>query len=126
MKPIFGGFVCAAGDGKVGNCALITPVYLEIALMSGARSGARATGQAISAIDIADISIRAHVLSGHVPEISIHALREEGDNEHSGLQHHPHHFYPRPPRGGRQGRTSSRDIWEEFLSTPSARRATAS
>ena len=36
------------------------------------------------------------------PTISIHALREEGDNEHSGLQHHPHHFYPRPPRGGRQ------------------------
>ena len=83
MKPIFGVFVCAAGDGKVGACALITPVYLEIALMSGARSGAQTTGQVISAIDTADISIRT--------------LREEGDNEYSGLQHHPHHFYPRPP-----------------------------
>ena len=42
----------------MGDCALITPVYLEIALLSGARSGAQATGQVISAIDIADISIR--------------------------------------------------------------------
>ena len=49
----------------MGGCALNPPVYLEIALFSGARSGARATGQVISAIDIADISIRA--------------LREEGD-----------------------------------------------
>ena len=51
----------------MGGCALITPVYLEIALFSGARSGTQATGQVISAIDIADISIRT--------------LREEGDLE---------------------------------------------
>ena len=34
-------------------------------------------------------------------DISIHALREEGDSHahsHSGWSHH---FYPRPPRGGR-------------------------
>lgn len=49
----------------MGGCALITPVYLEIALFSGARSGTQATGQIIGAIGIADISIRA--------------LREEGD-----------------------------------------------
>ena len=39
-------------------------------------------------------------LVGH--KISIHALREEGD-EHN--RPHPlrlRHFYPRPPRGGRQ------------------------
>ena len=72
----------------MGVCALITPVYLEIALMSGARSGARATGQVISAIDIADISIRALREEGdvgiaarivEVQVISIHVLREEGD-----------------------------------------------
>ena len=51
----------------MGDCALITPVYLKIALLSGARSGTQATGHVISAIDIADISIRA--------------LREEGDSE---------------------------------------------
>ena len=58
--------------------------------------------------------------------ISIHALREEGD----GLLIAPTrclcNFYPRPPRGGRR-ETSRRDIIPKvrFLSTPSARRATA-
>ena len=55
--------------------------------MSGARSGARATGQVISAIDIADISIRTLREEGDVRQsvsrftsgISIHALCEEGD-----------------------------------------------
>ena len=56
--------------------------------------------------------------------ISIHALREEGD----GPDHPAHagagHFYPRPPRGGRPT-TRSCQFWEcQFLSTPSARRAT--
>ena len=83
-----GVFVCAAGDGKVGACALITPVYLEIALLSGARSGAQATGQVISAIDIADISIRT--------------LREEGDSARICCSRFRINFYPRPPRGGRQ------------------------
>ena len=67
---------------------MITPVYLEIALISGARSGTQTTGQVISAIDTADISIRA--------------LREEGDTSLI------------LPRG----------MSLKFLSTPSARRAT--
>ena len=59
-------------------------------------------------------------------DISIHALREEGDAKGLSFHRTGVHFYPRPPRGGRQagcpiGRTASR-----FLSTPSARRATAS
>ena len=61
---------------------------------------------------------------GYITQISIHALREEGD----WIVRHPAqghaHFYPRPPRGGRQGQ---RDIYASrlaFLSTPSARRAT--
>ena len=33
-------------------------------------------------------------------------------------------FYPRPPRGGRQYGCVEPIIWNEFLSTPSARRAT--
>ena len=33
--------------------------------------------------------------------ISIHALREEGDCRHSGSGPAGAHFYPRPPRGGR-------------------------
>ena len=33
--------------------------------------------------------------------ISIHALREEGDGTFAGLLTCPRYFYPRPPRGGR-------------------------
>ena len=56
--------------------------------------------------------------------ISIHALREEGD-----ASLHPHNsatlnFYPRPPRGGRRPLTVVLLDSKEFLSTPSARRAT--
>ena len=106
-----GVFVCAAGDGKVGACALITPVYLEIALLSGARSGAQATGQVISAIDIADISIRT--------------LREEGDSARICCSRFRINFYPRPPRGGRRMLPAFFLGMYEFLSAPSARRATS-
>ena len=34
-------------------------------------------------------------------EISIHALREEGDCWYSGYPAEQQYFYPRPPRGGR-------------------------
>ena len=88
----------------------------------------------------------AKIVLNHV-EISIHALREEGD---WAVRAHPScrvYFYPRPPRGGRlfsrlciptnsnisihalreEGDDARR--WAEahldgFLSTPSARRAT--
>ena len=78
--------------------------------------------------------------------ISIHALREEGDQElhtHrrakkdfyprpprggrrygvSGFQAH-NNFYPRPPRGGRRSWFAFTSPAVSFLSTPSARRAT--
>ena len=57
--------------------------------MSGARSGAQTTGQVISAIDIADISIRAlreesdrcgNAGRGLGFVVSTHFLREEGDS----------------------------------------------
>ena len=56
--------------------------------------------------------------------ISIHALREEGDQIPATAHYAPIHFYPRPPRGGRRGRYQVRQRHFEFLSTPSARRAT--
>ena len=56
--------------------------------------------------------------------ISIHALREEGDSlSHVSMASFPY-FYPRPPRGGRQGLPRSPTTPTRFLSTPSARRAT--
>ena len=79
-------------------------------------------------------------------QISIHALREEGDSSPLSLSYLYKYFYPRPPRGGRR-RLRQRQDWETnfyprpprggrryapsrccvcdaFLSTPSARRAT--
>ena len=83
-----------------------------------------------------------------IGEISIHALREEGDRLQAGQTGEIRYFYPRPPRGGRPvssehckypGPISIHALREEgdaeayfgrpqpaeFLSTPSARRATA-
>ena len=46
--------------------------------------------------------------------ISIHALREEGDDSRpppSGLMAH---FYPRPPRGGRRARITGFILFENI------------
>ena len=56
--------------------------------------------------------------------ISIHALREEGDCSGSCSGICKSDFYPRPPRGGRPLLRSSTRTPRQFLSTPSARRAT--
>ena len=58
--------------------------------------------------------------------ISIHALREEGDALRTPTITTTSDFYPRPPRGGRQGRNIGLQEAIQFLSTPSARRATPS
>ena len=56
--------------------------------------------------------------------ISIHALREEGDQPTATMSRMTLHFYPRPPRGGRPSVKSWASRSGSFLSTPSARRAT--
>ena len=56
--------------------------------------------------------------------ISIHALREEGDGAASMRFPLRVYFYPRPPRGGRRFVEFFIGKLAEFLSTPSARRAT--
>ena len=57
-------------------------------------------------------------------KISIHALREEGDD--AGVCHEAQgqDFNPRPPRGGRRPRPRPAALSAKFQSTPSARRAT--
>ena len=67
---------------------------------------------------------RLRVLDPFVLEISIHALREEGDAGREGRRGRPGNFYPRPPRGGRLQLPHGCQPGLEFLSTPSARRAT--
>ena len=57
--------------------------------------------------------------------ISIHALREEGDPLPCCRGFMLPDFYPRPPRGGRRARWNPLVLIPVFLSTPSARRATA-
>ena len=56
--------------------------------------------------------------------ISIHALREEGDAMGWLCTTSRSNFYPRPPRGGRHGVHGELKALSQFLSTPSARRAT--
>ena len=56
--------------------------------------------------------------------ISIHALREEGDRRGRPAYRSPRNFYPRPPRGGRPHIVVGQLGFVQFLSTPSARRAT--
>ena len=61
----------------------------------------------------------------HPSDISIHALREEGDIGSSCVRcRYTSNFYPRPPRGGRPIPDRHYTYPPEFLSTPSARRAT--
>ena len=56
--------------------------------------------------------------------ISIHALREEGDDFLNDTLNSFNNFYPRPPRGGRLNANIASGFAGVFLSTPSARRAT--
>ena len=52
-------------------------------------------------------TIAARTVMGFVIEkISIHALREEGDQCTASAENERQHFYPRPPRGGRRQRHS--------------------
>ena len=70
---------------------------------------------------------RATVVHGRVLtvyNISIHALREEGDGQGPCIVSPRNYFYPRPPRGGRQQSGEVNPQRLIFLSTPSARRAT--
>ena len=68
---------------------------------------------------------RNAALRDHPCHISIHALREEGDVLEEILSRAPDDFYPRPPRGGRPSTLLYLSAPALFLSTPSARRATA-
>ena len=65
------------------------------------------------------------LLFGALHPISIHALREEGDRRPSRRTTASGNFYPRPPRGGRLFASCFSVHCIQFLSTPSARRATA-
>ena len=56
--------------------------------------------------------------------ISIHALREEGDISCRMRRSVLSYFYPRPPRGGRLDGVSTRRCPTEKITSPKTRRAT--
>ena len=64
------------------------------------------------------------LLEQHSYEISIHALRVEGDLTTLCCFPQSLHFYPRPPGGGRQDLLHIKCALKPFLSTPSGWRAT--
>ena len=66
--------------------------------------------------------LQLHLL--HSKTISIHALREEGDELSFSTICPLKNFYPRPPRGGRRDHLDNIRGLVQFLSTPSSRRAT--
>ena len=81
-----------------------------------------------AAVFLSTPSARRATCAAHVAMqarlISIHALREEGDTKTSVCVLWGANFYPRPPRGGRPWRSVPMMNRPQFLSTPSARRAT--
>ena len=90
---------------------LFSPVLMErIIEFLSTPSARRATGQIW--------------LPERAQDISIHALREEGDQPRPRPKLIKAYFYPRPPRGGRRPSGPPAGRWRIFLSTPSARRAT--
>ena len=64
------------------------------------------------------------ILPSRSANISIHALRVEGDLKISRLKVTSSNFYPRPPGGGRQTGAATCCAVPSFLSTPSGWRAT--
>ena len=64
---------------------------------------ARPAGHEISIHALREEGDWRGTLSSRATQISIHALREEGDSRTSPAPPTPSNFYPRPPRGGRQG-----------------------
>ena len=108
----------------------LRPVVLEISIHALREEGdssccARSSrGGRFLSTPSARRATREHQLLGEEPVISIHALREEGDRAGTSLRTSPSDFYPRPPRGGRPLPDGKKVLWDEFLSTPSARRAT--
>ena len=108
----------------------LRPVVLEISIHALREEGdssccARSSrGGRFLSTPSARRATREHQLLGEEPVSSIHALREEGDRAGTSLRTSPSDFYPRPPRGGRRDELHGDNSPEQFLSTPSARRAT--
>ena len=116
-----------------GGRPMLDKIYHAIDGFLSTPSARRATSAEAAANRAWQISIHALREEGDHCEahdktmfgISIHALREEGDGSKARQSLCHRYFYPRPPRGGRPASISRNEKARVFLSTPSARRATA-
>ena len=86
--------------GRRGRCGCIRLILTFLSTPSARRATSKVQG-----------GIR-------VPEISIHALREEGDKGAVSHRHRNRHFYPRPPRGGRPWSMTSSTSTSNFYPRP--------
>ena len=121
-RPPRGGRRSAAGlEGQAGRF-LSTPSARRATPMSRSICARRSKFLSTPSARRATLYNHRHA---HCCQISIHALREEGDRVRFLRSSQRHNFYPRPPRGGRPATALHRGKAAVFLSTPSARRATA-
>ena len=117
-----------------GGRRMFWSTAFENRLFLSTPSGWRATKLAAFLNKMLEISIHALRVEGdevtrkHVlhDKISIHALRVEGDNPLFPEGFDLHYFYPRPPGGGRPQNCGLHSTRLRFLSTPSGWRATTS
>ena len=120
-RPPRGGRLSVIRIGDIQLQFLSTP--------SARRATQSAIGGSTDALFLSTPSARRatqpHRLCAGTGGISIHALREEGDMPRGTTPAPPTNFYPRPPRGGRRRLLAVENGKRIFLSTPSARRATA-
>ena len=114
------------GD-KLRNANQVTYKYFYPRPPRGGRPAIRTMMRYISiflSTPSARRATKTFAVASNLVIISIHALREEGDQELTQNLRYSSNFYPRPPRGGRLLRELLYGQILIFLSTPSARRAT--
>ena len=119
-RPPRGGRLSIMGSGQGAKKFLSTPsarratsqrllplcpaLYFYPRPPRGGRRPTRTTTSAAIGFLSTPSARRATLLSGYGrvrDDISIHALREEGDRRTAHTEHRLDDFYPRPPRGGR-------------------------
>ena len=113
---------------RAGEPFLLLPEISIHALREEGDTANRARGKSTTPFLSTPSARRATQLNNNLnppTQISIHALREEGDAFRAVRGQRRGHFYPRPPRGGRPAQVFKPSRIPSFLSTPSARRATA-
>ena len=121
-RPPWGGRHWAAGRSKYSSQFQSTPSVGRATSISSSRSKT-AKFQSTPSVGRATCKKTGHL---HNAEISIHALRGEGDLSFCDIQFATSHFNPRPPWGGRHCRPYPVRAHTIFQSTPSVGRATRS